>query len=173
VRWFHSATEVPVRHSLVAPEGAGVDRALAVFAACRLMPAGRPGIIVSCGTAVTVERITAEGIWQGGAIAPGLSLAARALHHFTALLPLVELTEIPPAWATSTRPALESGVYWSTVGAVRELLARQVDDLPGDPWIIFTGGDAALLAPRIEAKNARIEADLVLVGLAHLAQNEP
>jgi type III pantothenate kinase len=169
VCWLRSAADVPVRHSLDRPETTGADRALAVSAAIRLMPQGRPGMVVSCGTAITVERISAHGIWQGGAIATGLSLAARALHHFTAQLPLVEVHRAPPAWGSSTRPALESGVYWGTVGAVRELLAREADDLRGDPWIVWTGGDAALLAGPISGSEARIEPDLVLIGLSHLA----
>jgi len=169
VCWLRSAADVPVRHSLDRAETAGADRALAVSAAVRLMPQGRPGLVVSCGTAITVERITADGIWQGGAIATGLGLAARALHLLTAQLPLVELHQAPPAWGSSTRPALESGVYWGVVGAIRELLARQADDLPGDPHVVWTGGDAALLAGPIAGNKAQIEPDLVLIGLSHVA----
>ena len=67
---------------------AGADRALAVVAAIRLMPAG------SAGTGRLVRdrhhRGTnhGDGVWQGGAIAPGLGLAGRALHLRTAHLPL-------------------------------------------------------------------------------------
>jgi type III pantothenate kinase len=134
-----------------------------------MMPAARPGLVVSCGTAITVERITARGVWQGGAIAPGLGVSGRALHHFTKQLPMVEPRAAPPAWGSSTQPAVESGVFWGTVGAVRELLARQAGDLSGDLWVIWTGGDAALLASPIAGGDARIEPDLVLLGLAHLA----
>ena len=169
VRWLLSAADVPVRHSLEQPATAGADRALAVSAAVRLMPQACPRLVVSCGTAITVERITADGIWQGGAIATGLGLAARALHVLTAQLPMVELHQAPPAWGASTRPAVESGVYWGVVGAVRELLARQAADLPGDPWVIWSGGDAPLLAGPIAGNDARIEPDLVLLGLSHLA----
>jgi type III pantothenate kinase len=60
-------------------------------------------------------------------------------------------------------------VYWGLVGAVRELLARQHQDLDGDPWVIWTGGDAALLAPPICGREARIETNLVLLGLSEVA----
>ena len=66
-------------------------------------------------------------------------------------------------------PALESGVYWGVVGAIRELLARQADDMMGDPWTVWTGGDAPLLAGSIAGNDARIEPDLVLIGLAGIA----
>jgi type III pantothenate kinase len=51
------------------------------------------------------------------------------------------------------------------VGAVRELLARQTADLGNDPWVIWTGGDAAMLAGPVAGADARIEPDLVLIGL--------
>ena len=167
-RWFRSAADVPVRNELIEPDTAGADRALAVSAAIGLAPAGRPGVVISCGTAITIERISKHGIWQGGAIAPGLSVSARALHHQTAQLPLVALHQIPPHWGASTRPAVEAGVYWGTVGAARELLLRQTCDLGDDAWVIWTGGDAPMLARAVTANDARIEPDLVLIGLSQM-----
>jgi type III pantothenate kinase len=173
VTWFRSAADVSIRHELDQPETAGADRAFAVAAAIRLMPQGRPGLLVSCGTAITVERITDQGVWQGGAIAPGPGLAARALHLHTALLPHVSPQQAPPAWGSSTRPAMEAGVFWGSVGAVRELLSRQADDIGGDHWIIWTGGDAALLAGPIAGNGARIEPDLVLIGISLALGSRP
>jgi hypothetical protein len=54
------------------------------------------------------------------------------------------------------------------VGAGRVLLARQADDSPEDPWIVLSGGDSRLLSGPIVTKGARIEPDLVLIGLAQL-----
>jgi type III pantothenate kinase len=167
--WLRSAADVAVRHELDGPETAGADRALAVAAAVGLAPPGRPGLVVACGTAVTVERVSAAGIWQGGAIAPGLTLSARALHLQTAQLPLVAPTEPPPAWGASTRPALEAGVFWGAVGAVRELISRQTAQWNADHWIIWTGGDSAVLAGSIAGDKAWIEPHLVLLGLARMA----
>ena len=65
--------------------------------------------------------------------------------------------------------SLEAGVFWGLVGAVRELLARQTEDLGSDPWVIWTGGDAALLAPPIFGTAARIEPNLILLGLSEVA----
>jgi type III pantothenate kinase len=165
VRWYRSAGDVSVRHVLEHPETAGVDRALAVAAAVAMHP-GRAGLVVSCGSAVTVERVDAEGVWQGGAIAPGLALSARALHLLTAQLPLILPRSAPPAWGQSTRPALEAGLYWGTVGAIRELVARQSADMPPNRWLVWTGGDAPVLAPAAGGDDARVFPDLVLQGLA-------
>ena len=154
-------------------DSGGSDRALAVFAASRIMPAGRPGLVVMCGTAITVERLTAAGVWQGGAIAPGLGLTARALHLMTAQLPMIQVTQAPPAWGRGTEQSLEAGIYWGIVGAVRELLARQREDLDGDPWVVWTGGDAALLAPLVSGPDARVEAQLILLGIAAVGFGTP
>jgi type III pantothenate kinase len=169
VTWYESAAQVPVKHDVDRAETAGADRALAVAAAVELMPKGRPGLVVSCGTALTIERITDEGTWQGGIIAPGLGVAARALHLLTAQLPLVELRRPPPVWGRATRSALEAGVFWGLVGAIRELLTRQADDMSGIPSVFWTGGDAELLAGPVTGTDAQIEPDLVLLGLARVA----
>jgi type III pantothenate kinase len=167
--WFRFANDVPLRHALHRPETAGADRALAVAAALGLAGIGRPGMVVLCGTAVTVERVAADGTWQGGAIAAGLSLQARALHEMTAQLPLVSPSQSPPAWGSSTVPALEAGVFWGAVGTVRELLMRQATGLADHPWVIWTGGDAETLAPAVAWPGARVVPNLVLLGLASVA----
>jgi type III pantothenate kinase len=171
--WYRSAAEVPIRHELEHAETTGADRALAVAGARALQPPGIPGLVVSCGTAITVERIAADGTWQGGAIAPGLTVSARALHLQTAQLPLVSPSAdpAPPPWGRSTCPALEAGVFWGTVGTVRELLARQAAGLEPAPWLVWTGGDAETLARWIDWGDgtARIVPDLVLEGLARIA----
>jgi type III pantothenate kinase len=173
VRWFRSAAEVPIRHVLERAETAGADRALAVAAAHSLHPAAQPGIVVSCGSAVTVERVAEGGVWQGGAIAPGLGLSARALHLLTAQLPLVRPRENPPAWGRATVPALEAGLYWGVVGAIRELVTRQAAEMSTAPWLVWTGGDAPILAPAIAWEGAKIIPDLVLLGLIHATSNAP
>jgi type III pantothenate kinase len=166
VTWFRTAAEVPIKMDVEGADTGGADRALAVMAALRHLAPGRPGLVVSCGTAITIERITADGVWQGGVIAPGLFLNARALHLLTAQLPLVRPDQSAPFWGRGTVPSLEAGVFWGAVGAIRELLARQTGDLGPDPWIVWTGGDAERLAPAVCGEGARIIPDLVLLGLA-------
>ena len=167
-RWYRSAADVPLRHTLERPETAGADRGCAVVAAVGIHPGGGPGLVVSCGTAITVDRIAADGTWQGGAIAPGLRLSARALHLLTAQLPEVDVSEAPPAWGPSTLPALAAGVFWGVVGSIRELLERQATDLSPSPWLLWTGGDSPTLAPWVVGDHAHIVPDLVLQGLAQV-----
>jgi type III pantothenate kinase len=164
--WYQTAADVPMAMDVEGADTGGADRALAVLAALRQMPRGQPGLIVSCGTAITVERVTADGVWQGGVIAPGLFLSARALHLLTAQLPLVRPDRSAPFWGRGTLDSLEAGVFWGIVGSVRELLARQTFESPARPWIVWTGGDAERLAPEVGGTGARILPDLVLRGVA-------
>lgn len=169
IRWFRSAADVPIRNRLDHPDRTGADRALAVLAAIHLGPNPGPGIVVQCGTAITVERIDREGNWLGGAIAIGPGLASRALRSGTAQLPQAEPIgrgTPPPPWGASTLPALEAGIVWGAVGAIRELVARQSEGLDSPPWVVWTGGDAEALCPLLEAGQGRVEPDLVLRGIA-------
>lgn len=175
VAWYRSAADVPVRHGLERAESAGADRALAVSAALTDRSEGLAGLVVMCGTAVTVERIGDNGTWQGGAIASGLGLTARALHILTAQLPLVEPRDEPPPWGNATRSALEAGVFWGVVGGIRELLTRQSIGLGGGRplQVVWTGGDAARLARAVDWPGSRIVPDLVLLGLVGVAFGAP
>jgi type III pantothenate kinase len=168
IRWHRSASEVSIRHELEHPETAGADRALAVLGALAIHRGRGPGLVVSCGTAVTVERISVEGVWQGGAIAPGLGPMAKALHLLTAQLPEVTPKEAPSPFGRSTIPALEAGVFWGVVGAIRELLNRQAEGFSPTPWLLWTGGDAASFAPWIVWPRTEVVPHLVLEGLTTL-----
>lgn len=173
VRWFRSAEDVPQPHDLDQPARTGADRALAVLAARSLIPESRAGHVVLCGTAITVERVDAEGIWRGGAIAAGMDTVARALHVRTAQLPEIDTAfseRVPAAEGRSTLPALAAGVFWGAVGTVRELLHRQAENQgngASPPWLVWTGGDAERLAPQIAWNGpSRVVPDLVLRGMA-------
>jgi type III pantothenate kinase len=167
IRWHRSASDVPVRHDLEHPEKTGADRALAVVGALALRQGRGPGVVVSCGTAVTVERISTEGVWQGGAIVPGLGPMGKALHLMTAQLPEVAPSHAPEPFGRSTIPAIEAGVFWGVVGAIRELVHRQADGFPSRPWLLWTGGDAPTFAPWITWPDTEIVPHLVLEGLLH------
>ena len=166
VSWYRSARDVPFTPDEPPPRGAGADRALAAIAARSLVPRGEAALLISCGTAITLERIDASGRWEGGAIAAGLGMVARALNAQTAQLPRVDLLDVPPPWGDSTASALAAGIYWGVVGSVRELIRAQ--DLPdaSSRMRIWTGGDAPLLAPEIDGPSPRIIPELVLRGLA-------
>ncbi|QEH37198.1 Type III pantothenate kinase [Aquisphaera giovannonii] len=169
VAWYETASDVPLSMDVEDSNQGGADRALAVLAAASRKPAGRPGLVVSCGTAITIERIRADGTWLGGVIAPGLFLCARALHMLTAQLPLIHPDASAPSWGRGTVDSMEAGLFWGTVGAIKELLARQDFDPPGEPWVAWTGGDADRLAGAVSGPSALVLPDLVLEGMVAAA----
>jgi type III pantothenate kinase len=89
-----AAGDLPLQVALERPDMVGVDRLLDAVAANRLRPPGRPAVVVDVGTAITVDLVSSDGVFSGGAILPGIAMSARALHEFTDLLPLVELEEL-------------------------------------------------------------------------------
>jgi type III pantothenate kinase len=124
----------------------------------------RPAIVIDSGTATTVNFISQKGVFCGGAILPGLEMSAKALHHYTAVLPLLPVQdlggELPAAAGRNTREAIRSGLLWGQVGAIRELV-RQVclqndlkephliddDQSTESPWLVLTGGGGPVLSP--------------------------
>lgn len=162
--WYRTAADVPIETRVRRPEMAGADRALIALAGRTLAYPAESGLVISCGTAMTIERVTLDGVWEGGAIAPGLQLSARSLFRGTAQIPSISPKSGMSAWGDNTETAVGGGVLWGTVGAARELIARQ--NLPG--WRIWTGGDAPLIAPEVE-ESPWIVSDLVLRGLAFVA----
>lgn len=169
LKLLRNAESVRVKHRLTFPERTGVDRALAVKFALELHGGRGPGRVISCGTAITVETIDSDGTWIGGAITIGLGLAARALNHGTAQLPLITLHgKTINAWGGETVDAMAAGLFWGTVGSVREILYRQTDRREATPWHVWTGGDAQRIAPWLDGRTAHIAEDLVLKALAQL-----
>ncbi len=163
-----SAAEVAPPNRLDEPSRTGTDRALSVRGALGLHDGRGPGLVVSCGTALCVERIDRDGVWHGGAIAVGLGLLSRALNQGTAQLPTVLPDRPPEPWGRSTAPAIAAGVFWGAVGTVRELILRQAEGLGPDAWLVWTGGDAPVLSGQIPWDEARVRVvpELVLLGLA-------
>lgn len=166
-----SAGDLPLEVQLPRPDLVGIDRLLAGLAAGRLRDNGQPTIVVDLGTAVTVDAVSAEGAFLGGAIMPGIGMTARAFHEFTDLLPLVDMTELghqPAALGTSTQDAIRSGLFWGAVGGVRELVARLSQGLERPPLVVLTGGAAPSVAKLLDP-GAVFAPHLVLSGIAWAA----
>ncbi len=98
------------------------------------------------GTATTFDAISGEGDYLGGAIAPGIGIAADALFHRTAKLPRVELQRPPVAIGRNTVHSLQSGLLFGYVGLVEGMVARFRTELGPATKVIATGGLAELLA---------------------------
>ena len=126
------------------PKGVGADRVVDAAAVQKLY--GGPACIVDLGTGTTFDAISAEGDYLGGAIAPGLGIAAEALFQRTAKLPKVDLIRPPAAIGRNTVHAIQSGLIFGYVGLVEGMVARFRAELGPNMKVIATGGLANVLA---------------------------
>ena len=157
------------------PETLGTDRiAAAAGAWTRYHDAApdRPLVVVDAGTAVTIEVVSADGVFLGGTIGAGPDLVRRALARGTAQLPEIDAVVPKRVVGRSTREALQSGLMWPFLDGVRGLLARTAAELGGAPLVVATGGWGGLLAAHVETVD-HVEPDLVLEGVRALLALNP
>jgi len=137
-----SYTSVPVLYE--DPGQVGADRIVDAAAAYRLY--GGPTCIVDFGTATTFDAISADGEYLGGAIAPGIGIAADALFQRAAKLPKVDIQRPPAAIGKNTMHSLQSGLLFGYVGLVEGMVARFLAELGPSTRVIATGGLAEIIA---------------------------
>jgi type III pantothenate kinase len=127
------------------PLEVGADRIANSIAAIHSYP-GKNIVIVDLGTATTFCAITEEKDYLGGAIIPGLRISMEALESRTAKLPTVEILRPEAACGRSTIESIQSGLYFSHLGAMRELITRYQDEVfqGKKPFVIGTGGFSRL-----------------------------
>ncbi len=160
--------DLPLDIDVAHPQQVGMDRLLAAVAANRLRQPSQPAITVDLGTAVTVDSISSDGRFLGGAIAPGIAMGAQALHDKTDRLPYVvpdPHAEPPPPVGRNTVAAIQSGLFWGTVGTIRELVGRQTRQEACAPAIFVTGGASPRITELVDP-SARYVPHLVLAGIA-------
>jgi type III pantothenate kinase len=144
------------------PRDVGSDRIVDAAAAVKLY--GTPAIIVDFGTATVFDAVTRDGEYLGGAIAPGVHVAAEALFHRTSQLRRVELARPPAAIGRSTVHSLQSGLVLGYADMVKGMVARFDKELGGGGKVIATGGLADLIAKEAKVFDV-VNPDLTLVGL--------
>lgn len=167
-----AAVDLPLGVLVPRPDMVGIDRLLGALAANRLRPEGAPAVVVDLGTAITVDLVSAEGAFLGGAIMPGIGMSARALHDFTDLLPLLDmqaLADAPPALGTNTNDAMRAGIFWGAVGGARQLIELLSRSLNRPPHVLLTGGAAPSVATLV-CDRAVYVPHLVLAGIALAAE---
>ena len=144
------------------PSDVGADRiADAVAALHRHGPP--PLIVVDFGTATVFDAIDANGDYVGGAISPGIGIAAQALFARAAQLSRVNLERPATAIGRDTETAMQSGVLFGYVGLVEGIISRFKAELGGGR-VIGTGGWAGRIAPETTAVDV-VDLDLTLYGL--------
>ncbi len=145
------------------PRALGADRLVVLVAAKARY--GAPCLAIDFGTATTFNALDARGDFIGGAIAPGLNMAADALHQFTAKLPRIEIAAPERALGLNTRDSLRSGIFFGYVALTQGMIARLKAEMHAPAArVIATGGMAQLLAPHC-ASIEIVDMNLALDGL--------
>jgi type III pantothenate kinase len=130
------------------PRAVGADRIADAVAVLHLY--GTPACVVDFGTATTFDAIAKNGDYLGGAIAPGIGIAAEALFQRTAKLPRVDLQKPPSVIGRNTVHSMQSGLLYGYVGLVEGMVARFRQELGADMKVIATGGLADIVAQETE-----------------------
>ena len=143
-----------VLNGYTVPGQLGPDRWAALIGARKLLATG--GLVVSLGTALTVDILNRDGKFEGGIIAPGLQTMLDALKRSTRLDPATGHFAFP---ATNTSDAVLSGAILALAGTI-----DKISRIRGNPECLLNGGDAELVFPHLETR-ARVVDNLVLEGL--------
>ncbi len=151
------------------PGELGADRIADAVGAITMFP-NKNLIVADFGTATTICGISKNREFLGGNIIPGVRLAMEALEERTAQLPSVEIKPTRFALGKTTVESIQSGLYWSNVGMVRELISRITQEAFQDdpPIVIATGGFAQLF--HREKLFDHVLSDLILTGLQEIVR---
>ena len=165
---FTSQTPVPVANAYHTPETLGRDRLAAAVGATVLYP-GENVLIVDFGTAVTIDLVTADNTFRGGCISPGVTMRFRALHDYTAKLPLCAATGGEGLSGLTTEEAIELGVMNGIAFEIEGYVTRMREKIDG-LRVIFTGGDAKFFVKRIK-NTIFANCNLVFCGLNRILEH--
>ncbi len=172
VHVLEGAEALPIRLDVEEPRTVGADRIANTMATSHLFR--RDSIVVDFGTATTYDCITADGVFGGGVIAPGLLAGEEWLGGHTAKLPRVEFRPPERVIGRRTEACLQSGLFYSAVDAVDGIVQRVREEWGRpDAFVVATGGHAPAIASHSRTVET-VDPHLTLIGLElagrHLAQ---
>lgn len=144
------------------PREVGADRVVNAVAAIKLFKP--PLIVVDFGTATTFCAIAPNGEYQGGAIAPGLSISSEALFHRTAKLPKIEIEKPKSIIGRNTIHAMQAGLFYGYLGLIEGIISRMKEEMGCNPQVVATGDFAGLIGENTKLIDV-IEPHLTLHGL--------
>ena len=156
---------LPITLRVDEPMTVGADRIINTLAASRLY--GRDTVVVDLGTATTFDCITADGVFLGGVIAPGVNTSAETLIRKTSKLPATELVAPKKTIGTRTEECIRAGVIFGAAESIDGIVRRIKAEWPNRkvPLVVATGGLAETLSAHCKSFD-RVEPHLTLQGLA-------
>jgi type III pantothenate kinase len=144
------------------PKELGGDRISNTAGALSLYKA--PIIVVALGTATVFDTISKDGEYLGGAVAPGIAIAAEALYTRTAALPRVELSRPKKAIGANTVAAMQSGIVFGYAGLIDGIVTRIQEELGEKALVVATGGYSGVIAKETKSID-KVNPNLTLIGI--------
>jgi type III pantothenate kinase len=161
--WVDARTAAGMEILYSNPAEVGADRIVNAVAAYAKYRTGL--IVIDFGTATTFDAISERGAYLGGAISPGIRIAADALFMKASKLPRVDIIQAPErVIGKDTIGSIQAGVIFGYAGLVDGMVRRMREEMDPAPKVIATGGLAPLMADVAESIEA-VEPDLTLEGL--------
>ena len=155
-------TKLPIKNLYQTPTTLGVDRLAGVIGAMTRYP-NQNCLVIDAGTCITYDFLTKDREYLGGSISPGSQMRFQALNNFTDALPLEELNSSVRLIGTSTRTAIQSGVFLG-IGQEMNGIIQDYEAQFGQVQTIICGGDAKSFESTIKA-HIFADSNLVLTGL--------
>lgn len=167
-KWLKATSEFKnVSNGYANPQQLGVDRWMGLIAARERTQ--EPALVVSVGTAMTVDALSEKGAFLGGLIVPGRALMQQSLRQGTARV--ADAAGTWQAFPRTTADAVQSGIVAALCGAIEVQRARLAEQSGQLPQCLLTGGDALMLLPHFSGSAEHVPA-LVLEGIACVAREE-
>ncbi|HAI75445.1 MAG TPA: pantothenate kinase [Microscillaceae bacterium] len=162
---------LPIQNHYGTPHTLGMDRVAGVVGGQFLYP-NQAILVIDAGTCITYDYLNPAGEYQGGIISPGLQMRAKAMHEFTAKLPLLSadiLTKPNPALTgNNTQEAMASGVFWGIVAEMNGIIEMYQSDNQ-QLKVLITGGDAIFFETKLKPL-IFAHPNLILTGLFRILQ---
>ena len=155
-------TTIPIEILYETPKTLGRDRIAVCVGANYLMPDTNL-LVIDVGTAITFDIVNSQNQYVGGNISLGIDMRRKALHTFTAKLPLIEVDDDAKMIGTTTETAIESGIIHGIAGEINSFIAA-VSEVYPNLNVFLTGGSAKCFEKRIKSK-IFAERNLVHIGL--------
>jgi type III pantothenate kinase len=161
---LNSATKIPFKNLYRTPKTLGVDR-IALMAASQNNYPNTNVLVIDAGTCITYDLLNAKNEYFGGAIAPGINMKYKAMHHFTANLPLLK-PKANVSIGNSTKNAMHQGVINGTLLEIEGII-NQYKKNNDNLTVVLTGGDTIFLAKLLKS-SIFANPNFLLEGLNHI-----
>ena len=154
IKYFHVRPFVPttlemgLKINTEHPKEIGPDRIVDAVAAYEKY--GGPVIVIDFGTATTYDIVTADGVFEGGVISPGIRTSARALWGGAAMLPEIEIRKPNSIIAKETVSSMQGGLVFGYIGQTEYIVKKMKSNGYENAKVVATGGLGNIIVPETD-----------------------